>query len=284
MLATANLRLHKISSNDPGVTRAFPVADRAIDLCNLDLSHTNALIHRSLGVSWDLKTDTFTFKVTVDNKPFTKRGVLSVINSLYDPLGIAAPVLIQGKSLLRTMSAHLRERQLEDWDTQLPEEYKSTWNQWCASLSELERCRIPHSYATSTILRNKQKIELHTFSDASVTGIAAVTYVKIIQSNGEAHVSFVFGKAKLAPTHATTIPRLELCAAVLAIEITQVVIKERAIEPDSVTYDSDSRVVLGYIANEIRRFYVYVSNRVERIRNPRLTNGSTFPLSKTLPM
>ena len=90
--------------------------------------------------------------------------------------------------------------------------------------------------------------------------------MKIIQSNGEAHVSFVFGKAKLAPTHATTIPRLELCAAVLAIEITQVVIKERAIEPDSVTYYSDSRVVLGYIANEIRRFYVYVSNRVERIR------------------
>ena len=36
MLATANLHLHKISSNDPGVTRAFPVADRAIDLCNLD--------------------------------------------------------------------------------------------------------------------------------------------------------------------------------------------------------------------------------------------------------
>ena len=124
MLATANLRLYKISSNDPGVTRACPVADRAIDLCNLDLSHTNALIQRSLGVSWDLKTNKFTFKVTVDNKPFTKRGVLSVINSLYDPLGIAAPVLIQGKSLLRTMSAHLRERQLEDWDTQLPEEYK----------------------------------------------------------------------------------------------------------------------------------------------------------------
>ena len=39
-----------------------------------------------------------------------------------------------------------------------------------------------------------------------------------------------------------------------------------SIEPDSITYYSDSRVVLGYIANETRRFYVYVSNRVERIR------------------
>ena len=90
--------------------------------------------------------------------------------------------------------------------------------------------------------------------------------MKIMQSDGQAHVSFMFGKAKLAPTHATTIPRLELCAAVLAVEITQVVVNGRAIEPDSITYYSDSRVVLGYIANETRRFYVYVSNRVERIR------------------
>ena len=37
-------------------------------------------------------------------------------------------------------------------------------------------------------------------------------------------------------------------------------------KPDSVTYYSDSKVVLGYISNESRRFYVYVSNRVERIR------------------
>ena len=143
MLATANLQLHKISSNDPGVTRAFPVEDRAVDLCNLDLSHANALIQRSLGVSWDLKTDMFTFKVSIDNKSFTKRGVLSVINSLYDPLGIAAPVLIHGKRLLRTMSVHLKERQLEDWDTPLPEEFKPAWNEWFTSRTKLERCRIP---------------------------------------------------------------------------------------------------------------------------------------------
>ena len=39
MLADANLRLHKIASNDPAVTQAFPVEDRASDLRNLDLHH-----------------------------------------------------------------------------------------------------------------------------------------------------------------------------------------------------------------------------------------------------
>ena len=78
-------------------------------------------------------------------------------------------------------------------------------------------------------------------------------------------LSFVFGKAKLAPSHATTIPCLELCAATVGIEITELIIQELDIKPDAVAYYSDSRVVLGYITNETRRFYDYVSNRVERI-------------------
>ena len=271
MLTTANLRRHKIALNDPGVTSAFRVEDQATGPCDLDLSHADMsaskqTIQRSLGVSRNLKTDSFTFIVSMGNKPLTKRGVVSVINSLYDPFGIAAPVLIQEKSLFRSMSAHLKECQHEDWDTPLPDECKPAWNEWCASLSELEHCKILCSYATSEVLQRKTRVELHTFRDASVKGIAVVTYAKIIQSNSQVHVSFVFGKVKLAPNHATTISRLKLCAAVLAVEITQVIVKERAIEPASITYYSDSRVVLGYIASKIRRFYVYTSNRVEQIQ------------------
>jgi hypothetical protein len=175
-------------------------------------------------------------------------------------------VLIQGKGLLRSMSAHLKERQHEDWDAPLPKECEPSWNEWCGSLVELEHCKIPHSFETAENSQKKTKTKLHTFCDASATGIAAVTDVRTIQSDGQVLVLFVFGKAKLAPNHATTIPRLELCAAVLAVEITQVVVKERAIKPDSITYYSYSRVVLGYISNEVCRFYVYVSNRFEQIR------------------
>ena len=264
MLATGNLRLHKISSNDPKVTDAFPPDDRAADLRDLDLNHVNAPVQRSLGVSWDLTADAFTFTAKVEEKPFTKRGVLSIINSLYDPLGIAAPVLIQGKCLLRGMTEQLKERQLEEWDLPLPQELKAVWDDWCQSLIELQRLKLARPYATS--LDKASHIELHTFGDASVQGIAAVSYLKITQPDGRIEVSFVFGKAKLAPSHATTIPRLELCAAVLAVEITDMILNEHVVHPDRVIYHSDSKVVLGYIANETRRFYVYVTNRVERIR------------------
>ncbi len=114
--------------------------------------------------------------------------------------------------------------------------------------------------------RQSSRLEIHTFCDASVQAIAAVSYIKVFQKNGQVHVSFVFGKAKLAPPHATTIPRLELCAAVLGIEITEVVIEELAVQPHSVTYYTDSKITLGCILNETRRFYVYVGNRVQRIR------------------
>ena len=220
MLATGNLRLHKISSNDPHVMNAFPPNDRAADLRDLDLNPDSAPIQRSLGVSWDIKSDSFTFTVTVGDKPFTKRGVLSIINSLYDPLGVAAPVLIRGKSLLRSMTDHLRGRQLEDWDQPLPQELRPTWDEWCKSLIGLQHLKLTRPYTTA--LNEASRVELHTFCNAAVQGIAAVAYLKITQPDGQTQISFVFGKAKLAPPHATTIPRLELCAAVLAVEITEI--------------------------------------------------------------
>ena len=50
------------------------------------------------------------------------------------------------------------------------------------------------------------------------------------------------------------------------MEIAELVVSELDIDPNNLQFYTDSKVVLGYIYNETRRFYVYVSNRVERIR------------------
>ena len=70
MLATANLRLHKIASSDPKVTEAFPSSDCATDRRNLDLNENTKHVQRSLGVHWELKSDTLGFKVSEEIKPF----------------------------------------------------------------------------------------------------------------------------------------------------------------------------------------------------------------------
>ena len=72
MLATANLHLHKIASNLPEVTQAFPIEDRVADLRDLDLSKDTIPAQRSLGVLWDISANSFTFKANVGAKPFTR--------------------------------------------------------------------------------------------------------------------------------------------------------------------------------------------------------------------
>jgi hypothetical protein len=102
-LSTANIRLHKISSNCQEVLNAFPPDDLAHDLKDLELGSDELPIQRSLGLCWDLQLDSFTFKVSQNSKAYTRRGVLSTINSLYDPLGFLSPVTIRGRILLRDM-------------------------------------------------------------------------------------------------------------------------------------------------------------------------------------
>lgn len=57
------------------------------------------------------------------------------------------------------------------------------------------------------------------------------------------------GKSKLAPHHFHTVLCLELCAAVLAVKLANLLVDELDIEIHTVKFYTDSRVVLGYIYN-----------------------------------
>lgn len=265
MLSGSNIKLHKIASNSSVVMEAFPLEDRSKEFKDLDLGVDPLPMQRSLGLIWNLEKDSFTFQVSKEEKPFTRRGILSTVNSLYDPLGFVAPITMQGKALVRELSSEQGE-----WDTPLPEEKKAQWKQWKDSLMELEQLQILRPYIPVS-LNSAQHRELCIFSDASILAISAVAYLRTLDMEGHTHVGFVMGKSKLAPRPAHTIPRLELCAAVLAVEMTDLILDEMNIEIHRVTFYTDSKVVLGYINNTSRRFYVYVANRVTRIRK------STYP-------
>lgn len=101
MLAVSKLKLHKIISNCPNVTKAFSVEDHAEGIKDLQLFAEGLLILHSLGVSWNVTTESFMFHGSDNDKPFTWRGVRSTMNGLYEPLGFLAPVTIQGRLLLR---------------------------------------------------------------------------------------------------------------------------------------------------------------------------------------
>jgi hypothetical protein len=92
------------------------------------------------------------------------------------------------------------------------------------------------------------EVKYHVFCDASEKAIAAVMYVTV-REGSTVHSGFIKGQSKVAPSSANTIPRLELCSAVLAVELWQLVSQHLAIAAETHFY-TDSKVVLGYISNE----------------------------------
>lgn len=60
-------------------------------------------MQHSHGVYRNLEEDTVKFKVCLLKKPFIGRGVLLVMNSIYDPLGLAVPVVLERKLLFQQL-------------------------------------------------------------------------------------------------------------------------------------------------------------------------------------
>lgn len=109
--------LHKIISNRPALLEAFLSEDRVQDIEDIDDLFADDLpIQRSLGLSWNIAKDNFTFRISGEQKPFIWKGVVSTVNSLYDPQGFLALVIIQGRLPLRELTSLGR-----DWDSSPPD-------------------------------------------------------------------------------------------------------------------------------------------------------------------
>lgn len=266
MLKEYGIRIHKFSSSHPEVLKGLPEEDLNETLINIDFD--DSPVQRTLGVVWNIVTDSFITKAEVPDTLFTKRGVLSAVNSIYDPVGIAAPVILTGRLLQRKVipSKDMTTPELEScgWDTPLPAQYLPLWNDWKKSLEHchllsISRCFIPNDFGTVV------ERDLHVFADASSDAIGVVIYLRSYNEEGRCHVAFVTGSSRVAPRSVTTIPRLELNAALQAANTSHEIMEEMNISIHGVHFYTDSMIVKGYINNKTRSFSRYVTRRVEAI-------------------
>jgi hypothetical protein len=136
----------------------------------------------------------------MEEKPFSKRGLLSIINGIYDPIGFVTPVVVSGKILMReTLKGS------NNWDDPLPTHLLDKWSNWKNSLKFLEDVHIPRTYAPASQLDAVSK-ELHIYSDASEMAIASIAYLRTVDTMNNIHVGFILGKSKLAPANGHSIP------------------------------------------------------------------------------
>ena len=260
MCSRGGFRLHKFVSNSKEVIRRIPEQDRADGVKELDLDLDSLPLERALGVHWCVEFDCFQFTIVLQDKPCTRRGILSTVSSIFDPLGFVAPLLLDGKSILQELC-----RREVGWDDPIPDEVKVKWERWRSDLLEVQHITIPRCYKPDNFGR-VVNAQLHHFSDASVKGYGQCSYLRLVNENQRVHCSFVMGKSRVAPLKPVTIPRLELTAAVCSVRISQQLQRELEYTIDQEYFWTDSKVVLGYIANESRRFHVFVANRVQEIQ------------------
>lgn len=266
LFSKGGLRLHKFASNSEEVLLSIPEADRAIKNDELhrvpDINcSSQPLIERALGMYWSISSDVFQYKIVLFDRPLTRRGILSTIGTIYDPLGLIAPIILVGRQILQQLCMLN-----VDWDGPLPKNVLEKWELWKNDLLSLERVKIPRCFKPADFGK-VESMSLHHFSDASTSGYGQCTYVRMVNNKGQVHCSLVMGKARVAPIRPITIPRLELTAAVLSVKISESVRKELRLQVDFEKYWTDSQVVLGYIQNNARRFHVFVANRIQQIRD-----------------
>ena len=137
---------------------------------------------------------------------------MSVVYSLFDSLGFIAPHIIKAKLLLQTLNW-----KGIGWDEPVTDAECLQWERWIDDLDKLREVKIDRCFKPEGFGK-VQETQLHLFSDASRKGYSATAYLRLKDITGKIHCSFVIGKARLAPIKETSIPRLELTAAVISCE------------------------------------------------------------------
>ncbi|XP_072020362.1 uncharacterized protein [Amphiura filiformis] len=261
VLSKGGFKLTKWVSNSSQVMKVIPEEERASGTKSLDLHEQgNTPPERALGVLWSPETDKFSFKIEVKDHNMTRRGILSTVSSLYDPLGLVAPAILPARLLLQDLC----KLQLS-WDDEIPQEYQRQWKDWISELPKLENFSIARCFKP-TGFESPKTTQLHHFADASTVGYGAVSYLRMVNSSDEVHSQLLMSKSRVAPLKRVTIPRMELTAATVAVRMDNMLRKELELPIDQSVFWTDSTTVLGYISSEASRFQTFVANRVELIR------------------
>jgi len=245
-------------SNERTVMDAIPEEERAKEAKDLDFDLPT---NRTLGVSWDAEMDQFVFLIDLKEKPATRRGILSVVSSIYDPLGLVAPCVLEAKGLLQELC-----RLGLSWDDPIPEEFEKKWDKWKTELCMLSEIKIYRGFKPKGF-GEVVSAQLHHFPDASEAGYGVASFLRLVNANGDIHCCLVTGKSRVAPLKQVTIPRLELSAATVAVRVDSMLRRELDIKISESYFWTDSMTVLRYVVNTTARFHTFVSNRLSVIRD-----------------
>ena len=265
-LEDAGMNLCKWRSSHPEVLEG-DVTDPA-PAATVDMSGAVDDTTKLLGLRYSFSADAFSFlpdTAKTEMNVQTKRQMLKLIASVFDPLGFLEPFVIWGRLILQKIL-----REVESWDSKdVPTASLAEFAEWQAEFKHLASFRI--SRWTATLATQDGKKVLHGFSDASGRAYGAVFYVRYEGPNGEIHIAIICSKSHVVPLkdveagHMESTPRLELQAARLSARMRASIIEETGSYDDYVMW-TDSECVIKQLNDTETRFKVYFANRLSEIQ------------------
>ncbi|EFP10192.1 hypothetical protein CRE_01450 [Caenorhabditis remanei] len=216
-----------------------------------------------LGYMFNGKTDIMKVKKPkfslIPDKGVTKREVVKIVSSIYDPLQLFAPIYLDGKRLIREVSG----KDIK-WEDKIKEETRKLLEEY---VSKIEKCEF--TFKRWLEIPDKQPCTLAIFSDASKDVYGACAYLvwdpSPLEKNKENRAILITAKQRLASKgHTITIPRLELVGIVLAARIATYLVKELDVNITTIALYSDSQIALNQIKS-FNKDSTFVENRINEI-------------------
>jgi len=315
-----DMKIQKFYSNSLKVLKCLP---KDCLSTKVHFEDKDAIIeaNKVLGMIWDASTDNFKYNSKFANKneffnhlnlktncpEWTKRLILKLSATCYDPLGLISPFTVKSRSILQ----ELWKEELT-WDQSIPDTFQKQWNDWMEELFQLSNLiQIPRFLQ----FKSSRIVEIHVFADASTKVFATCVYARVLEfktqkrkivtrstlvkipytrpistvtadtSRGEEtgirtsifkqveqeyniiDVSLVTAKARVTPSKTESVSRLELGACVIATRMGNVVAQAYGINPDTVQYWTDSKNCLFWLNTPSSVLKTFVSHRVGEIQN-----------------
>ncbi|XP_055714376.1 uncharacterized protein LOC129808615 [Phlebotomus papatasi] len=146
------------------------------------------------------------------------------------------------------------------WDEPVTPEYQKKWAQFLAHLQDLASLEVPRWISD---IRKPIHMDLHVFCDTSMKAYGVAIYCVTTDSENRRTSRLLTAKSRVAPLQKLTIPRLELCGALLAATYADRV--KNIYAPDAMYFWCDSSVVISWINRPPSSFKIFFSNRMEGI-------------------
>ena len=188
----------------------------------------------------------------------TRRVILSLVNGIYDPLGLAAPFVVTAKILLRRLTMEKL-----DWDDAIPETERDKWVLFFLSMFKMEELTFHRSTKPPNAIGDPSLV---IFSDASEEAFGCCAYVRWSTPEG-AESRLLMAKSRLAPVKKITMPRLELNGALMGARVKDFIEKETTMTFKKIYMIVDSEIVRAQIQKESYGFNTFVGVRIGEIRS-----------------